>query len=137
MYPAANTTYNPLLLLIARVLIATLFLLFAIRSILTFSGSVGYFTKLGFPAPEAMVVIAIIIQLVAGVLLVIGWQVRRAAWLLILYVLIATFMAHRYWEYDAAQYANQMAHFFKNLALIGGLMIITAFGSGSMSVDKH
>jgi len=132
----AGRSYNPIIPLLARVGLGSLFVLFGIRSILGFAGSVGYFTKLGFPAPEAMVVLAIIIQVVAGLALIIGWQTRWAAWLLVLYVLIAAFMAHRYWEYDAAQYANQMQHFFKNMAIVGGLLMLATFGPGSMSVDK-
>jgi putative oxidoreductase len=127
---------NPLALLIARVLMASVFLVFGARSVLGFAGSVGYFTKLGFPAPEAMVVLAIVIQIVAGILLVIGWKTRWAAWLLVAYVVIATLMAHRYWEYDAAQYVPQMINFFKNAAIIGGLLFVAAFGPGRYSVDK-
>ncbi len=111
-------------------------MLFGVRSILGFAGSVGYFSKLGFAAPEAMVAIAIFIQVIAGILLIIGSQTRLAAWLLVAYVLIATFMAHRYWQYDAAQYALQMQQFFKNLAIVGGLMMLAAFGPGSISVDR-
>jgi putative oxidoreductase len=129
-------SYHPIVPLLARLGLGGLFVLFGVRAILGFSGSVGYFTKLGFPAPEAMVVLAIVIQIVAGVALIIGWKTRWAAWLLVLYVVIATLMAHRYWEYDAAQYALQMQHFFKNLAIIGGLLLLTAFGPGPMSVDK-
>ena len=123
-------------LLVARLFIAAVFLLFGVRSILGYAGSVGYFTKLGFPAPEAMVVLAIIIQLGGGALLAIGWKTRWAGWLLVAYVVIATLMAHRYWEYDAAQYVAQMTNFFKNLAIIGGLLYIAAFGPGRYSVDK-
>lgn len=131
-----NRTHNPIVPLLARVGLGGLFALFGVRSILGFAGSVAYFGRLGFPAPEAMVSLAILIQVVAGLLLIIGWQTRLAAWLLVAYVLIATFMAHRYWQYDAAQYGIQMQQFFKNLAIVGGLMMLAAFGPGSASVDK-
>ena len=68
--------------LLARLLIGALFVLLGTRSILAFAGSVGYFAKLGFPAPEAMVVLSIVVQLAGGILLAIGWQTRWAAWLL-------------------------------------------------------
>lgn len=136
MSSIVSSAVNPLPLLIARVLIASVFLVFGVRSILGFAGSVGYFTKLGFPAPEAMVALAIVIQIVGGILLVIGWKTRWAAWLLVAYVVIATLMAHRYWEYDAAQYVPQMINFFKNAAIIGGLLFIAAFGPGRYSVDR-
>ena len=133
---AYNAAYSHVLMLIGRLFPAVLFLLFGVRSILGYAGSVGYFTKLGFPAPDAMVVLAIIVQLGGGALLAIGWKTRWAAWLLVAYVAIATLMAHRYWQYDAAQYVPQMTNFFKNVAIIGGLLYIAVFGPGRYSVDK-
>jgi putative oxidoreductase len=133
---AVVTTNSGATLLVARLFLAVLFLLFGVRSILGYAGSVGYFAKLGFPAPEVMVMLAIVIQLVGGVMLAVGWKTRWAAWLLVVYVAIATLTAHRYWEYDAAQYVPQMTNFFKNLAIIGGLLYLTTFGPGRYSVDK-
>jgi len=44
-------------------------------------------------------------------------------------------MAHRFWQFDATQYANQLNHFLKNLAIVGGLLYVIAFGAGAKSVD--
>jgi putative oxidoreductase len=130
-------TTHPVVPLLGRLALGGLFVFFGIRSIMFFAGSVGYFGKLGFPSPEAMVVLAIVIQIGAGLALIAGWQTRWAAWTLVFYVLVAAFMAHRYWEVaDAAQYGNQMQHFYKNMAIVGGLLMVAAFGPGSMSVDK-
>ena len=81
-------------------------------------------------------VLAIAIELGAGLALLVGWRTKQAAWLLALFVLIATAMAHRFWEFDAAAQANQMNHFLKNLAIIGGLMFVAAFGPGKAALDK-
>jgi putative oxidoreductase len=132
----APTAYNPYVPLVARLLMAAIFVVFGCRKVLAFAGTVGYFTKLGFPAPEVMVVIAIIIEVGGGLLLAIGWKTRWIAWLLAVFTVIAMLMAHRYWEFDAAQYANQMTHFFKNLCIIGGLLMVASFGPGPISVDK-
>ena len=137
MNTVTQASAHPVVPLLARVALGGLFLLFGIRSIMYFAGSVGYFAKLGFPAAEAMVVLAIVIQIGAGLALIAGWQTRWAAWLLVVYVIVAAAMAHRYWESDAAQYGNQMQHFFKNLAIVGGLLMVAAFGPGPMSVDKR
>ena len=137
MNTIVTPAYNPYVPLAARLLMAAIFLVFGTRKVLAFAGTVAYFTKLGFPAPEAMAVLAVIIELGGGILLVIGWKTRWVAWLLALFVLIAMLMAHRYWEFDAAQYANQMTHFFKNVCIIGGLMMVAAFGPGPISVDKR
>jgi putative oxidoreductase len=84
-----------------------------------------------------MAYLSTIIELASGVLLIIGWQTRRVAWLLLVYVVIATGMAHRFWEYEPAQRGNQINHFLKNLALIGAMLFIVVSGPGSASVDKN
>lgn len=127
---------RPLVLLAGRILIAAIFLNAGIRKLLGFAGTVGYFTKLGFPAPEFFAVLAIVIEVGGSLLLIVGWKTRWVASLLALFVLIAAFAAHRFWQFDAAQYANQMNHFMKNLAIIGGLLFVATFGPGSASVDK-
>lgn len=132
MNPAAQSQ----MLLIGRVLLGVLFLVAGIRIILSYSGNIGYFTRLGFPAPEVMTVLAIIIEIGGGALLILGWQTRRIAWLLMLFVLIATAMAHRFWEFDAAQYGNQLNHFLKNVAIIGGLLYVAVLGAGRLSLDE-
>jgi len=137
---SATTTYNPILPLVGRILIGLIFLVAGIRKLwgpAAFAGTVAYLTKLGFPAPEAMAVIAIIIEIVGSLLLIVGWRTRWAAWLLVLFVVVAAFAAHRFWEItDAGQYFNQMNHFLKNVAIVGGLLYVATFGPGSASVDK-
>lgn len=133
MNPAAQAQT----LLIGRILLGVLFLVAGIRIILSFSLNVAYFTRLGFPAPEVMTVLAILIEVGGGVLLILGWQTRRVAWLLMLFVAIATAMAHRFWEFDAAHYANQLNHFLKNAAIIGGLLYVVVLGPGKLSLDER
>ncbi|HEY6239761.1 MAG TPA: DoxX family protein [Burkholderiales bacterium] len=130
-----NAMTQSLTLLIGRVLVGSLFLVAGIRHFMFYAGSVGYFTKLGFPAPEAMVWLSIIIHIVGGILLIVGWRTQWASWVLLALVVIATAMAHRFWQFDAAQYVNQLNHFLKNLAIIGGLLYVITFGAGAMSAD--
>jgi putative oxidoreductase len=127
---------NPGLLAVARILIAAVFLVAGVRKLLGYAATVGYFTKLGFPAPEVVAAIAIAIEIGGAALLIAGWRTRAAAWILVAFVAVATAMAHRFWEFDAAQQANQLNHFLKNLAVIGGLMFVASFGPGRMSIDK-
>ena len=124
------------ILLAGRALMSAVFLVAGVRKIMIWGPQVAYFTKLGFPAPEFFTVIAILIELGAGLALLVGWRTKWAAWLLALFVLIAAFMAHRFWEFDAAQMANQMNHFLKNMAIIGGLAFVASFGPGGLAVDK-
>lgn len=136
MNTIVTTGYNPMLPLLGRLLIAAIFLVAGIRKILIWEGQVGYFTRLGFPAPELFTVLAIVIEIGGALLLIAGWRTRWVAWLLIAFVVIATGMAHRFWEFDAAQQANQLNHLLKNVAIVGGLLFVAAFGPGRSSVDK-
>jgi putative oxidoreductase len=132
MNPAAQSQ----MLLIGRLLLAAIFLVVGIRKLLGIAATAGYFAKLGFPMPEVMAWVAVVIEIGGGLLLVLGWHARRAAWLLILFVAIATAMAHRFWAPEhAAQYANQLNHFLKNAAIIGGLLYVAVLGAGGLSVD--
>jgi putative oxidoreductase len=134
---SATTTYNPIVPLVGRMLIGLIFLVAGVRKVVGFAGAAAYFTKLGFPAPEVVTVIAIIIEIGGSILLIVGWRARWAAWLLALFVVIAAFAAHRFWEIsDPGQFNNQLNHFLKNLSIVGGLLYVATFGPGSASVDK-
>ena len=129
--------YSPTVLLAGRVLVALLFVYFGYMKLMSFGGSVGYFTKWGFPAPQVMAALAVLFELGFGLLLLAGWKTRWMAWALAIYVVIATAVAHRFWTYEAAQAFNQTSHFFKNVSIIGGLLCIAAVGPGRYSLDKH
>ena len=122
-------------MLVGRILLSLVFLIAGYRKLMGVAASAGYFAKLGFPMPEVMVWVAIAIELGGGILLLLGWKARWAASLLALFTLIAAFAAHRFWEVDPAQYANQMNHFLKNLAIVGGMLFVAAVGPGALSVD--
>lgn len=122
-------------LLFGRLLLALLFLLSAVRGIMHYPVTVDYFARLGVPAPAAMVWMVVLVELFGGALLAAGWQTRRAAWLLAAFVGAATFIGHRFWEFEGAQHVNQLNHFLKNLALIGGLLYVAVLGAGKLSVD--
>jgi putative oxidoreductase len=124
------------LLLAARIFIAALFLVAGARKLLGYAATAAYFTKLGFPAAEVLAALAIAIELGGGLMLLVGWHTRWVAWLLVVFVAVATAMAHRFWEFDASQLNNQLNHFLKNAAVIGGLFYVATFGPGRMSIDK-
>ena len=129
---------NPVVPLIGRILIVALFLVAGVGKIMGFAGTAGYMAKLGFPAPEVMTALAIVVEAGGAILLIVGWKTRWVAWGLAIFTVIATLAAHRFWEIpDAAQMMNQRIHFLKNLVIIGGLLFVATFGPGSISVDKR
>jgi putative oxidoreductase len=128
---------NAPMLLAGRILLAALFLVAGTRKLMAVAGTAGYFAKLGFPMPDVLVWVVIAVEIGGALLLILGWHARKAAWLLMLFTLIATFAAHRFWEVDAAQYVNQLNHFLKNLAIVGGLLFVAAAGTGSLGMDAR
>ena len=132
-----SSSAQPSLLLAGRALLGLLFVVSGVRAVIFFPGSAAYFAGLGFPAPGAMNVLAIVIEVGGGILLVAGWKTRWVAWLLVAFVAIATATAHRFWEFDAQQYNNQLNHMLKNLAIIGGLFYIAVLGAGRYSLEER
>jgi putative oxidoreductase len=131
-----NANTNATMLLVGRVLIALLFILFGYMKLVDFNATVAYFTRWEFPVPAAAAVVAIIFELGFGILLAVGWKTRWWALALAVYTIIAAAVAHRYWTYPAAQVFAQTSFFYKNLAIVGGLLCIAAVGPGRYSVDK-
>ena len=135
--PAFNPQYQATLLLVGRILLAALFVWFGYLKLTNWGGTMGYFAKWGFAwSPVTGALLAIIFEFGGGILLLIGWKTRWVALALFVYVLIATLIVHTYWTYEAAQRFNQMSHFYKNIAIMGGMLITAAVGPGRYSVDK-
>lgn len=130
---AANM--GDLFALIARIFIGWLFLTSGWMKLMNTAGAVTYLTNLGVPAPEAMVWLVLGSELLLGVTLILGIATRYAALYGALFVLIATALAHRYWQYPAAQQGAQYTQFIKNLAIIGGLLMLFVGSAGRYSVD--
>lgn len=134
--PTYNAAYQDSVLLVGRILIALLFAYFGYLKLTNFGGSIAYFAKWEFPMPQGAAVLAVIFELLGGILIIIGWKTRWVAWALVLYVIIAAAVAHRFWTYEAAQVFNQTSHLFKNVSIIGGLLYLAAVGPGRYSIDK-
>ena len=119
-------------LLVGRVLIASMFFLTAWFG----SPNVGYLTFLGFSSAAIWSPIAITVEFIIIISLVLGIGTRYGALLGLLFVIVATVIAHRYWGYPQAQQLVQYTFLTKNLAIAGGLLLLFVTGAGSYSIDK-
>ena len=81
------------------------------------------------------VAIAVVIELLGGLALLIGFRTRYAALALAVFTLVASFFFHAYWSLPAEQQMMQQLMFFKNIAITGGLLAFAAFGPGAFSID--
>ena len=140
---SATTALTDWASLLGRLGLAALFLWSGYGKLFHMAGNVGYMKAYGMPAAELLIWPALVIELVAGAMLLIGWKARWAAIALALVTVPATFVFHAYWSVPADQALNQQIHFMKNLAILGGLLSIFAHGSGryafrsSMSVARR
>ncbi|KAB2883613.1 MAG: DoxX family protein [Pseudorhodoplanes sp.] len=123
------------LLLIGRVLLGWLFVAAGWGKIMNMAGFAGYLTSLGTPAAGLLSNIVPFIEFGMGVCLVLGLATRYAAIVTFLFCLIAAALAHRYWEYPAAQQAAQYTNFLKAIAFMGAALIVLVTGAGRYSVD--
>ncbi|MDB5846225.1 MAG: DoxX family protein [Polaromonas sp.] len=127
---------NPLSL-IGRVLLALLFIPAGFSKIGGFAGTAGYIASKGVPLPELAAAAAIGVELGLGLLLLIGWQTRWAALGIALFTVVITFIFHNFWAVPAEQVMAQQQSFFKNIAVVGGLLMVAAWGAGAWSVDGN
>lgn len=131
-----NALQNPLALA-GRLLLALLFLPAGIAKITGFAGTVGYIASVGLPLPALGAVIAIVVEIVGGVALIAGFGTRIAALILALFTLAASFFFHAYWSVPADQQFVTQLLFMKNIAVVGGLLTLSAWGAGAWSVDAR
>ena len=128
-------TYQSALNLIGRILIVTLFLPAGLSKLAGFEGTLAYFASLGIPAPIFALVATIVIEIVGGLALLVGFQTRLVAIILALFTLAAAITGHAFWAAPAdAAFIAQLL-FFKNIAVMGGLLVLASTGAGSFSID--
>lgn len=122
--------------LLGRILIATLFVPAGFGKLTGLQGAAGYIASVGLPMPQVLAVCAVIVELGVGLAFLIGWKTRWAALILVLFTLGAALFFHNFWSMTGAgAIANNQIHFFKNIAIAGGLLFAYAAGPGRYSVD--
>ena len=129
-----SSLQNPLSLL-GRVLLALLFVPAGFGKIAGFGGTVGYIASKGVPLPELAAAAAVGVELGLGLLLLVGWQTRWAALGMALFTFVITFIFHNFWAMPADEQMMQSLMFFKNIAVVGGLLTVAAWGAGAWSFD--
>lgn len=132
-----STTANNALNLAGRVLLAALFLPAGIGKLTGFAGTVGYIASVGLPLPAVGAVLALVVEIVGGIALIAGFGTRIAALVLAAFTLVASFFFHAFWAVPADQAFVVQLLFFKNVAVVGGLLALAANGAGGWSLDAR
>ncbi len=125
--------YGPL---IGRILLALIFIISGYYKIGGFQQTAAMMASKGLPMAQVLLVLTILIELGGGLMILLGWRARWAALAIFLWLIPTTIIFHPYWAADAAQMQSQWGNFMKNLAIMGGMMYVMAFGSGPYSLNR-
>jgi putative oxidoreductase len=123
--------------LIARVLLALMFLLAGLSKFAGLDGTAGYIASVGLPAPQMLAFGTAALEVGGALLLIVGWKARWAALALAAFTLLASVLFHNYWAMPADKQMVDQLMFMKNVAIVGGLLAVFAFGPGTLSLDQR
>jgi putative oxidoreductase len=126
---------NDEVILAARLLLATLFLIFGWRKLRDISGTVSQMVQDGVPTPVLATAVAIFMELPVAFAVVVGAFTRPSAVLMVLYTLGTSLIEHRYWATTGADQLDRMESFYKNLGIMGGFLLLYITGAGKYSID--
>ncbi len=125
--------------LLGRILICVIFLNSAFGKITNPRATMDIMEKHGLPLVQIGLPAAIAAEALGGLSLLLGLRARIGAGVLFVFLIPTTLFFHNFWAYagDAAAYRGQMTNFMKNLAILGGLLMLVAFGPGGISFDAQ
>ncbi|QRY77754.1 DoxX family protein [Pseudomonas sp. PDNC002] len=117
---------------VGRVLLSAIFILSGLSKLGAPAMMIGYIGSVGLPFPQLALIVAIAVEIVGGIALIAGYRTRTVAWVLAAFSVITALAFH-----NSLGDQNQFIHFFKNLAMAGGLLQVAAFGAGRFSLDAR
>jgi putative oxidoreductase len=122
--------------LAGRILLCTIFVLSGVMKFADWQGTAAYMASKNMPLIPVLLPLAAIVEIAGGISLLLGFRARFAALMLFLYLIPTTFIFHNFWAQAGYEHMNQMHHFLKNLAIMGGLALLFALGPGPRSIDN-
>ena len=127
---------DDVILLLGRVALGAIFVKSGLLKLMALGAFAASLAGRGVPQSSMWAVIGATVELVGGILIVTGLRTREASLLMILFVIVATGISHRYWEFAEAARRAQESQFFKNLSIIGGFLLLFVSGSGQFGLDS-
>ena len=124
-------------ILLARILLMVLYLSAGWGKLTHFAATSDYIASTGAPFPEIATCIAIFMELAVGAALVIGFWTRPLALLMAVFTLAAAFLGHHYWTMTGSARSGNFIHFYKDISIIGGLLLLAVNGPGRYSLDRN
>jgi putative oxidoreductase len=126
--------WQDFLLLVGRVVLGWIFVFYGWGKLFTIAQYSTTFPGRGLS--PWMAYIAVPVEFFVGVALLLGFATRYSVLILLFFMLVASFSSHAYWSVPSAQRGNQTAHFWKNISMMGGLLLLFITGPGRFSLDS-
>lgn len=102
------------------------------------SASIGFAAQQGVPAAGLLVPLSGVIAILGGLSVTLGYKAKVGAWLLVLFLVPVSFYMHNFWAVtDPTMRGVQIAHFMKNVSMLGAALLIAHFGAGPISLDAR
>jgi putative oxidoreductase len=122
--------------LVGRILLGGIFVVSGYGKLMGLAAFAASLEKNGVPYASALAPVGASVEFFGGLAIVLGVEVRAAALLMIAFVIVATLISHRFWELQDAARRTQLTQFSKNMAIIGGFMLLHAAGGGRFAVER-
>mgnify|MGYP003574240740 FL=1 len=121
---------------VGRTLLVLILLISGFNKIGGFEGTAGWMASKGIPLASVALVITIIIEIAGAAMIIVGYKARLAATVILLWLIPVTFIFHAFWAVPQEQMQTQFIMFFKNIAMMGGMLLIMGMGSGPKSLKN-
>jgi putative oxidoreductase len=133
---SAVQTRHDTLLLLGRVLLGSIFVVSGYGKLFGLAAFAASLEKNGVPYASMLAPVGACVELFGGLAIVLGIELRAAALLMIAFVIVATLISHRFWELQDAARRAQATQFSKNVAIIGGFVLLHAAGGGRYAIER-
>jgi putative oxidoreductase len=128
--------YGDQLLLVGRILLGGIFVLSGYGKLMGLAAFAASLETKGVPFASGLALIGACVEFFGGLAIVLGIEVRYAAMLMTAFVIVATLISHRFWELQGALRQAQTTQFSKNMAIIGGFVLLLAAGGGRFALER-
>jgi putative oxidoreductase len=122
--------------LLGRILICLVFVFSGVSKLMAYSMMAGFAASKGLPMAHYAIGAAAALEILGGLSVAVGFKTKFAAWLLFLFLIPTTLLFHNFWTMQGMERMDNQSHFLKNLAIMGGLVILAANGAGGYSADS-
>jgi putative oxidoreductase len=130
-----NARSKDVIHLLGRLALGAIFVKSGLQKLMALGAFAASLAGRGIPASSTWALIGATVEFVGGLLIVVGFRTREVSLLMVLFVIVATGISHRFWEYADAARRLQESQFFKNLSIVGGFLLLHVFGAGRYGID--